>query len=100
VFPLPEGAKKDDLSYQIDTRHIKVGLINGETFLEGDLFGDVEMKKCAVTWKSIETQRYVVVVNAENQPHTTLTCMSFSLFKSEQSIVSHQVKAYVTLDFH
>ena len=83
MFPLPEGAKKDDLSYQIDTRHIKVGLINGETFLEGDLFGDVEMKKCAVTWKSIETQRYVVVV-VENQARLGLHKF-FTFFKSEQS---------------
>jgi hypothetical protein len=54
VFPLTEGIKKDDILFEIKTKCIKVGLKNGETLLEGDLFGDVEADSC--TW-TIETER-------------------------------------------
>ena len=57
VFPLPDGVKKNDILFEIKTKWMKLGLKNGETLLEGDLFGDVEADSC--TW-TIETQRCVL----------------------------------------
>ena len=58
VFPLADRVKKGDILFEIKTKWIKLGLKNGETLLEGELFGDVEADSCAWT---IETQRCVLM---------------------------------------
>lgn len=54
AFPLPEGVKKDDILFEVQTKRLKISLRNGETLLEGELFATVQSDAC--TW-TIEAQR-------------------------------------------